>query len=209
MVGVGTLASHGPAIADAGRSPGRPSEPLYLQGSALPRSSVPASLRFFKDRRSLAAPFSLHLSSVLNFRLSLEITLSLVMFLFRVLLTFSRHQLPPRFIEADQPCGSAAYSAIVRRQLCAPRTTYPVNSLPSQGFPAVPTLSTVHSQTKDLLLVDEKRLREKKRRRNKENKNCSQCVRLSSHTSVNLCSLGAIGQQCSRRENAGPFMKVF
>ena len=57
--------------------------------------------------------------------------------------------------------------------------------------------------------VDEKLLREKKRRRNKENKNCSQCVRLSSHTSVNLCSLGAIGQQCSRRENAGPFMKIF
>ena len=117
VVGVGTLASHGPAIVDAGTSPGRPSEPLYLQGSALPRSSVPASLRFFKDRRSLAAPFSLHLSSVLNFRLSLEITLSLVMFLFRMLLTFSRHQLSPRFIEADQPCGSAAYSAIVRRQL--------------------------------------------------------------------------------------------
>ena len=81
-------------------------ESSFLQGSALPRSSVPdrpsflqgsapfQGLRSFKVRRSLAAPFNLHLSSVLNFRLSLEITVSLVIFLFRVLLTFSRHQLP-------------------------------------------------------------------------------------------------------------------
>ena len=41
MVGVGSLFSYGPAIADLGRSPGRPSEPSFLQGSALPRSSVP------------------------------------------------------------------------------------------------------------------------------------------------------------------------
>ena len=80
-VGVETLASHGPAIADLGRPPVCPSQPSF----------------FFQNRCSLAAPYSVQLRLVLNYRLSLEITLSLVMSPFRLLLTHSP-KLPPLYL---------------------------------------------------------------------------------------------------------------